>query len=128
SFYFYSPIRPAAYLLSATLAVQPDHPLIGPLVETLVAQGRSSSWIWNTQDYGTAVNALLEFQRRQHAATARGVRVSVGGKVVFDTDAMDPSVDRAVDLRGLAQAGKGHPPLRLTLTTGSPGASATTPL
>jgi uncharacterized protein YfaS (alpha-2-macroglobulin family) len=128
SFYFYSPIRPAAYLLSATLAVQPDHPLIGPLVETLVAQGRSSSWIWNTQDYGTAVNALLDFQRRQRAATARGVRVTVGGKVVFDTDAMDPSVDRGVDLRGLAIPRKGQPPLHLTLTTGSPGASAATPL
>ncbi|MEO8228045.1 MAG: alpha-2-macroglobulin family protein, partial [Gemmatimonadota bacterium] len=35
SFYFYSPIRPGAYLLSATLAVAPDHPLVGPLVELL---------------------------------------------------------------------------------------------
>ena len=39
-FYFDSRIRPAAYLLGATLAVDPAHPLVGPLVETLVAQGR----------------------------------------------------------------------------------------
>src|SRR5262249_14284452 len=60
TFYFESQIRPAAFLLSATLAVQPDHPLVGPLVETLIARGRSSEWVWNTQDYGTAVNALLD--------------------------------------------------------------------
>ena len=69
---------PPRYLLSATLAVEPAHPLVGPLVETLVAQGRGLDWVWNTQDYGTAVQALADFQRRQQAAAARGVRVSAG--------------------------------------------------
>ena len=128
TFYFYSPIRPTAFLLSATLAVQPDHPLVGPLVETLVAQGRSTSWIWNTQDYGTAVNALLEFQQRQRAATARGVRVSVGERVVFETTSIDPSLDRGVSLRGLVQPGKSRPPLRLSLASSSPPTSAGAPL
>ena len=63
-FYFESRIRPAAYLLRATLAVAPDHPLVGPLVELLIEQGRAGSWVWNTQDYGTAVQALAEFQMR----------------------------------------------------------------
>src|SRR5262249_57371206 len=76
TFYFESQIRPAAFLLSATLAVQPDHPLVGPLVETLIARGRSSEWVWNTQDYGTAVNALLDFQRHQRVAKARRARVT----------------------------------------------------
>ena len=119
SFYFSSEIRPVAFLLSATLAVQPDHPLVGPLVETLVAQGRSS-WVWNTQDYGTAVNALLDFQRRQRVASARGVRVSAGGKVVFDTRAIEASLDRSVSLRGIVETGKakGRPPLRLNAYSG----------
>ncbi len=81
-FYFDSRMRPAAYLLGATLAVEPAHPLVGPLVETLVAQGRGMTWVWNTQDYGTAVEALVAFQRRQQAAAARGVRVSAGSRRV----------------------------------------------
>jgi uncharacterized protein YfaS (alpha-2-macroglobulin family) len=128
SFYFSSQIRPAAFLLSATLAVQPDHPLVGPLVETLVAQGRSSSWVWNTQDYGTAVNALLEFQRRQRAATARGVRVTAGDKVVFDTGAIEASLDRGVALRGLVEPGQGRARLRLRLTSAPAGGQVPSPL
>ena len=83
-FYFFSPVRPLAWLLSATLAVDPAHPLVGPMVETLVQQGRGAEWSWNTQDLGTAVAALAEFQRHQRAGAARGVRVVVGDKTVFD--------------------------------------------
>ncbi|HEY8257339.1 MAG TPA: hypothetical protein VIG08_06755, partial [Gemmatimonadales bacterium] len=121
TFYFYSPIRPAAFLLSATLAVQPDHPLIGPLVETLVTQGRGARWIWNTQDYGTAVNALVEFERHQRSAASRGIRVSAGGKVLFDTASLDDARDLEVSLKGIAPAGAQHQPLRLTLASRSSG-------
>ncbi|MFI5279257.1 MAG: Ig-like domain-containing protein, partial [Gemmatimonadales bacterium] len=66
-FYFWSAHRPAARLLSATLAVDSSHPLIGPLVENLVEQGRTRGW-WNTQDYGAAVEALADFSARQQRA------------------------------------------------------------
>ncbi|HEU4881104.1 MAG TPA: MG2 domain-containing protein, partial [Longimicrobium sp.] len=42
-FYFASHVRPAARLLTATLAVQPGHPGVGALVETLVQQGRAEA-------------------------------------------------------------------------------------
>src|SRR5689334_9418239 len=68
-FYFESPIRPIARILTATLAVDPEHALIGPLAETLAQQGRAEgrSWMWNTQDYAAAVSGLaaLEQRRRQ---------------------------------------------------------------
>ncbi|MGH7534447.1 MAG: hypothetical protein ACREMG_02560, partial [Gemmatimonadales bacterium] len=101
SFYFDSRIRPTAWLLSATLAVEPGHPLVGPLVETLVQQGRAASWSWNTQDYGTAVAALADFQRRRQAGPARPVRVIGGGKVLFDGTAPAGARDSAVALTGL---------------------------
>jgi uncharacterized protein YfaS (alpha-2-macroglobulin family) len=127
SFYFYSPIRPVAYLLSATLAVQPDHPLIGPLVETLVSEGRGSSWIWNTQDYGTAVNALVEFQRHQRAAVARGIRASAGGKVLFDVASLDAARDISVGLKDVV-AKAPRTPLRLTFVSRPPAGGSATPL
>ena len=54
------------------------------MVETLLQQGRGADWIWNTQDLGTAVSALAEFQRHQKAGAARGVRVVSGKQDVFD--------------------------------------------
>ncbi|HEU5170768.1 MAG TPA: alpha-2-macroglobulin family protein [Gemmatimonadales bacterium] len=82
-FYFYSETRPVAWLLSATLAVDSTHPLVGPLVETMIDQSRAAGWRWNTQDWGTAVAALAEFWTRQREAAARGVRVSAGGATLF---------------------------------------------
>ena len=53
--YFRSAVRPAALLLEATLAVDPAHPLVAPLFETVVTRGRTQrSWWWNTQDYAWA--------------------------------------------------------------------------
>ena len=52
AFYFDSYVRPIARILTATLAVDPQHALIGPLVETLVGeQDGAPAWMWNTQDY-----------------------------------------------------------------------------
>ena len=101
AFYFYSPMRPVAYLLRATLAVDPAHRLVGPLVETLVQQGRGAGWLWNTQDYGTAVRALAEFQARQAAVASRPVRVRAGTKVLLQGTAAGPSADSSVALTGL---------------------------
>ena len=126
-FYFYSPIRPLAWLLSATLAVDPSHPLVGPMVETLVQQGRGDRWIWNTQDLGTAVSALAEFQRHQKAGAARGVRVAAGGRTIFQVAALGGAGEERVPLERLGGAAAAGKTLRLSLTAGE-GAGGGTPV
>ena len=112
-FYFLSTARPAAFLLQATLAVEPAHPLIGPLVERLVAQGRDQARVWNTQDLGTTVDALHAYARVLDATSAAGatVRVRAGGRVVLERELRGASGrgaeigDSSVALTGLS--GKG---------------------
>ena len=128
-FYFESRIRPAAYLLRATLAVAPDHPLVGPLVELLIEQGRAGSWIWNTQDYGTAVQALAEFQVRHAGAKERGVRVRSGNRLLLETHAGTTpgsimTGDSSVALTGLLAPAGDSLALRLRLDAVTPGAPA----
>jgi uncharacterized protein YfaS (alpha-2-macroglobulin family) len=114
-FYFFSRVRPAAWLLSATLAVDPSHPLIGPLVETLIQQGRGERWFWNTQDYGTAISALAEFQERQAANAAKGVRVSAGGRQLLRLASLGAARDSSFALAGLVETGPAAQLLRLSL-------------
>jgi len=84
-FYFTSPVRPAGRLLTATLALRPDHPMLGALVETLVQQGRAEAeYEWTTQDYGTAVLALFRFEQMQAGAGDRVVRVRQGTRVITE--------------------------------------------
>jgi alpha-2-macroglobulin len=120
SFYFYSPVRPLAWLLSATLAVDPSNRLVGPMVETLVQQGRGASWIWNTQDLGTAVSALADYHRRQKAAAVGGVRVSAGGRTLFESTSLGSAGERQIGLARLGE-GLGDGRLRLSLATGGSG-------
>jgi uncharacterized protein YfaS (alpha-2-macroglobulin family) len=123
-FYFSSIIRPAAWLLQATLAVAPDHPLVGPLVELLIQQGRTGEWIWNTQDYGTAVRALAEFQARHGTAAAeRGVRVRSGTRVLLERPAGGGvTSDSSVALSGLLTPTRDGSSLRVRLDALRPGA------
>jgi uncharacterized protein YfaS (alpha-2-macroglobulin family) len=87
-FYFASHVRPAARLLTATLAVQPGHPGVGALVETLVQQGRAEARLpWTTQDYGAAVLALLRWEETQRGAPERAVRLRQGERTVLETRA-----------------------------------------
>jgi uncharacterized protein YfaS (alpha-2-macroglobulin family) len=118
AFYFFSPVRPLAWLLSATLAVDPANPLVGPMVETLVQQGRGARWIWNTQDLGTAVSALADYQRRQTAGAARGVRVVAGGKTVFEAASVGAAGEQRIPLDRLGGEARGGKPLRLSLSAG----------
>nr|MBA3319530.1 hypothetical protein [Gemmatimonadales bacterium] len=122
AFYFFSPVRPVAWLLSATLAVDPAHPLVGPMVETLVQQGRGAGWSWNTQDLGTAVSALAEFQRHQRAGAARGVRVLAGKRSVFEVASLGAASEKSVPLSRLTAGGSRT--LRLSLDAGSRGQRA----
>ena len=117
-FYFFSRIRPTAWLLAATLAVDPAHPLVGPLVETLIRQGQSDQWAWNTQDYGTAVDALAEYQRRQSSVAARGIKLTAGGRTIFEGSAAG-SRDSTVSLQGLVRKGK-EPRLELEVSAMAP--------
>ncbi len=127
-FYFYSWERPIARLLTATLAADSSHRLLGPLVETLIAQGRAGQLSpWNTQDYGTAVGALAAFARRQQRAAARGIRVRSGSRVVLEAPGRAASaavIDSAAPLTGLLTDGpSGSKTLRLALET-PPGGDA----
>ena len=94
--YFPSQTRPISRLLTATMAVDPNHNLIGPMVETLVQYWRARGpYVHNTQDYGQTVLALQEFEKRrtQNAparVTIRGPRGTIleqelGASVVRDT-------------------------------------------
>jgi uncharacterized protein YfaS (alpha-2-macroglobulin family) len=102
-FYFPSGQRPVARLLSATLAVDSSHALIGPLVETLVEQSRGTGgWgYWNTQDYGTAAVALADFAARQARAARRGYEVRAGNQVVFRSTGDDALHEVTRPLTGL---------------------------
>jgi uncharacterized protein YfaS (alpha-2-macroglobulin family) len=82
-FYFASTVRPAARLLTATLELRPNHPMLGALVETVVQRGQEeAAEEWTTQDYGAAVLALYRFERTQRGAPDRMVSVGRGDRVV----------------------------------------------
>jgi uncharacterized protein YfaS (alpha-2-macroglobulin family) len=101
-FYFTSAIRPAARLLTATLALRPDHPLLGALVETLVQQGRAEAqYEWTTQDYGAAVLALFRFEQTQAGARDRIVRVRQGARVIAEQRARRGQTPASTALTGL---------------------------
>ena len=95
-FYFWSWRRPLARLLSATVAVDSASPLIGPLVETLVEQARGASY-WNTQDYGSAVTALVDFTARQRRAVAQGFTVTAGSRLLVQSAPGDTDVLRETE-------------------------------
>jgi alpha-2-macroglobulin len=124
AFYFESRVRPAAYLLSATLAVEPTHPLVGPIVETLVQQTRAQAMNpWNTQDYATAAVALADYARLQKATVGRSIAVRSGARVVARRVVGAMARDTALALTGLLSPGAGGAQ-RLQLTLDARGAAA----
>jgi uncharacterized protein YfaS (alpha-2-macroglobulin family) len=124
SFYFPSTHRATARLLTATLAVDPAHPLIGPLVETLVMQGRvSQPNPWNTQDYGAVVRALAAFGSRQAGQAPRGIQARAGARLLALVGARGGPRDTTRSLAGLLVKSGDAQVLRLDLTA-EPGSSA----
>lgn len=107
TFYFWSRTRAPAAVLAATARLQPDHPLVGPLVETLLGAVRAQPW-WSTQDVGAAVPALAQLERAWRAAGDRGLRVRVGGRMLALPG------DSAIALGGLL-SGRGDEPRGLTV-------------
>lgn len=123
-FYFRSAQRPAARLLTATLAVNPEHPLVGPLVETLIDGVRGTSLWFNTQDYAAMVEGLAAYQR--HAATSEGaIRVRSGQRTLLEARRGTPTGNASVPLSGLlARQPDGSQLLRLQVDAREPGTSA----
>jgi uncharacterized protein YfaS (alpha-2-macroglobulin family) len=119
AFYFESEIRPIARLLTATLAVDPSHALIGPLVETLVLQARAQR-DWNTQDYGSAILALAAFDAMRRGQPERTVRLRLRDNTAITVGA---ARDSSVALTGLLADAAGGRVLRATLDAG-PGDGA----
>jgi uncharacterized protein YfaS (alpha-2-macroglobulin family) len=132
-FYFASRTRPVARLLTATLVLDPTHPLIGPMVETLAQQGgsaeRGATWIWSTQDAGALAEALAAYDAHQKAAAAHGIRVRAGGRTLFVTHAAGTAGatgaphDSGVALSGLLRDAP-NGAKRLVLSLDMPGAAA----
>ncbi|HEY9427647.1 MAG TPA: alpha-2-macroglobulin family protein [Gemmatimonadaceae bacterium] len=114
---FPSRVAPAARLLTATLALQPDHPWIGGLVERVLQEGRAErGWAWSTQDYASVVMALAALEEGE--VTSRKVRVSARGRTLLDQGVGVTDSTRALPLTGLLESGRdGRLQLRVRLST-----------
>ncbi len=124
AFYFTSTQRPTARLLTATLAVNPDHPLVGPLVETLVDGARGSMNWFNTQDYAAVVEGLLSYQR-QAGAGETVLRARSGGRTLLEVGRVGVGRDSVVPLTGLlTRAADGQQLLRVAVDARSSSSSA----
>jgi uncharacterized protein YfaS (alpha-2-macroglobulin family) len=124
-FYFWSTIRPAARLLTATLAVDPQSPFVGPLVETVAQRGRAEGfdWWWDTQDYASAVEALARYDTYRRAAIERPVRVSRGARTLFQKPSGGTFSDTTIALTGLlATRPDGKQTLQVSLVAPGTGA------
>ena len=124
-FYLPSAVRMPSYLLLSTMAVEPGHPLVTPLLETVVGRGRRrdpDQW-WNTQDHAMAVRAVDAWQRRFPAANRRPLEVRSGGRTVFATAGVHVTGDSVRSLRDLLR-GRRPGPLPLEIAArgaGDPG-------
>jgi alpha-2-macroglobulin len=118
--YFRSRVRPAAILLQATAQIQPDHPLLGALAATLVERGRAAeARPWNTQDYGWAVMALVDFERVREARGPANVRVRAGRRTVLEGAVEgDAPRDTVIPLDGLVREVDGRRIVRLDMQSG----------
>ncbi|MEP6832251.1 MAG: MG2 domain-containing protein [Gemmatimonas sp.] len=115
--YFSSQARPAALLLSATVAVAPDHELVGPLVETLISAGRRRSDMFGeTQDLSSSVQALADVERRQRGAAKRGVRVVVNGRTLLEIPTGRLAKDTTLSLASVGANAASGDSLRVEIT------------
>lgn len=114
---FPSRVAPAARLLTASLALRPEHPWLGGLIETVLQQGRAEgTWTWSTQDYVSVVVALAALANSNDPA--RVVRVTSGKRLVLSRHVGDGDSSMAVPLSGLLKpAPGGGVQLHLRLTS-----------
>lgn len=115
--YFSSQSRPAALLLSATMAVDANHQLVAPMVETLITAGRRNSDLFGeTQDLSSSVQALADVERRQRGAARRGVRVTVNGRTLLEVPTGRLAQDTTLSLAAFASANERSDSLRVDIT------------
>lgn len=102
--YFESSARPAARLLTATLAIEPNHPQLGALVETVIDHGRAGARnIWNTQDHGSTVLALMAYEQRRAQGAQGTIGIASGNRTLVSRSAGPEARDTAFALTGLVQ-------------------------
>jgi len=114
---FPSRVAPAARLLTASLALRPDHPMLGGLIETVLQHGRAEGrWAWSTQDYASVVMAMAALAPDD--MRGREVRVRAGGRTVLAQVVGATDSVSAVPLTGLPERARdGRRLLRLRLNT-----------
>ena len=112
---FPSRVAPAARLLTATLAVRPDQPLLGGLIETVLQHGKAEGrWAWSTQDYASVVLALAALV--DDSADAKTIRVVSAGKPIVARRVGEVTGSTAIPLTGLLEAnGDGRTRVRVRL-------------
>ena len=117
TFYFSSYARPYARILTATLAIDRNNRLVGPLAEALVEAGRvAARSYWTTQDYGTAAGALATLEKSRSSAGDRTVRVTAGNRLLLESGA---ARDSSISLQGLLAREQGQDALRLAMQAGA---------
>jgi uncharacterized protein YfaS (alpha-2-macroglobulin family) len=74
---FASRLRPLALLARTTAELQPAHPLLGALVESIVQRGRAErDWQWNTLDQSATADALAATRSIYGFGARRSVTVA----------------------------------------------------
>ena len=83
---FRSSVRPAATLFAATAVLEPRHPHLGALFESIVQQGRSASrWQWNTIEQAEVADAIVAARAIFGLGDARSVSVRSPGGALLAT-------------------------------------------
>lgn len=122
---FPSRVAPVARLLTATLKLRPEQPLLGGLIESVLQLGRAEGgWAWSTQDYSSVVLALAELPRDD--GSAGRISLEAGNRIVLARPIGRVDSSAAVPLTGLLDRGRdGRMQLQLRLRiTGNHGRSA----
>jgi alpha-2-macroglobulin len=99
---FPSRIRLVAWLLRATQLLEPRHPLIGPLAQTIIQRERAEQGgRWNTQDYAFAAEAVAQFMRRDASARSSFALRGAAGTILLAGNAGTEAKEHTVALSGL---------------------------
>ena len=114
---FPSRVAPVARLLTATLALRPEHPLLGGVIESVLELGRAEGrWAWSTQDYTATVLALAALPQTDGSTQRVVVRAHDRDVLARRVGSVDST--SAVPLTGLLERGPGGTlQLRLRLTS-----------
>lgn len=102
---FPSRVAPASRLLTASLALRPEQPLLGGLIETVLQQGRAEGrWAWSTQDYASVIMAMAALSGDDEPT--RNVVVRAHGRSLLKQGVGATDSAAAVPLAGLLERGR----------------------